>query len=71
VAHGKRAYCKVARSVKTWWAFSLMKVCAHRPVPWGEFRLQRYAGDYADLGEEIQVDHYRLPAPGLSAAASA
>eukprot|EP00884_Botryococcus_braunii_P020126 jgi/Botrbrau1/6798/Bobra.0153s0001.1 len=44
---------------------------AFRPVPWGEFRLQRYAGDYADLGEEIQIDHYRLPASGQAAAASA
>lgn len=42
----------------------------HRPVPWGEFRLQRYAGDYADLGEEIQIDHYRLPATQAAASSA-
>ena len=32
----------------------------YRPVNWGEFRTARAAGDYADLGEEIQVSHYRI-----------
>lgn len=32
----------------------------YRPVPWAEFRRLRAAGDYADVGEEIQVDHYRI-----------
>ena len=31
-----------------------------RSVNWEEFRNQRSAGDYADLGEEIQIDHYRI-----------
>lgn len=29
-------------------------------INWGEFRAARAAGDYADLGEEIQIGHYRL-----------
>jgi isopenicillin N synthase-like dioxygenase len=33
----------------------------YRPIPWGEFRAARAAGDYADLGEEIQIGHYRIP----------
>lgn len=32
----------------------------YRPVPWGEFRRLRAAGDYADVGEEVQISHYRI-----------
>lgn len=33
----------------------------YRPVNWGEFRLKRFAGDYADQGtEEVQISHYLL-----------
>lgn len=32
----------------------------YRPINWGEFRSRRAAGDYADLGEEIQISHYAL-----------
>ncbi len=32
----------------------------YRPIEWGEFRALRAAGDYADLGEEVQIDHYVL-----------
>ena len=32
----------------------------YRPINWGEFRNGRAAGDYADVGEEIQIAHYRL-----------
>jgi isopenicillin N synthase-like dioxygenase len=32
----------------------------YRPIHWGEFRAARAAGDYADLGEEIQISHYRV-----------
>jgi isopenicillin N synthase-like dioxygenase len=32
----------------------------YRPIRWGEFRSLRAAGDYADIGEEVQVEHYRL-----------
>ena len=31
----------------------------YRPIQWREFRTLRAAGDYADLGEEIQIAHYR------------
>ena len=30
----------------------------YRPINWGEFRAQRSAGDYADLGSEIQISDY-------------
>jgi isopenicillin N synthase-like dioxygenase len=31
----------------------------YEPIPWREFRELRAAGDYADLGEEVQIAHYR------------
>jgi isopenicillin N synthase-like dioxygenase len=31
----------------------------YRPISWREFRRLRAAGDYADLGEEVQINHYR------------
>lgn len=31
----------------------------YRPINWREFRAARAAGDYADSGEEIQIDHFR------------
>jgi isopenicillin N synthase-like dioxygenase len=31
----------------------------YRPIRWREFRTLRAAGDYADIGEEIQISHYR------------
>jgi isopenicillin N synthase-like dioxygenase len=39
-------------------------VAAHQPahyrrIAWREFRALRAAGDYADIGEEIQIAHYR------------
>ncbi|HEU5297166.1 MAG TPA: 2OG-Fe(II) oxygenase family protein [Burkholderiaceae bacterium] len=39
-------------------------VSAHEParyrrIEWREFRSLRAAGDYADLGEEVQISHYR------------
>ncbi len=33
---------------------------SYREISWQEFRSGRAAGDYADLGEEIQIQHYRL-----------
>jgi isopenicillin N synthase-like dioxygenase len=43
----------------------------YRPVNWGEFRRGRADGDYADLGEEVQIAQYATtrrpavpPAPG-------
>jgi isopenicillin N synthase-like dioxygenase len=32
----------------------------YRPVSWAHFRDQRSAGDYADYGAEIQIEHFRL-----------
>ena len=32
----------------------------YRPINWGEFRMKRFAGDYADVGEEVQISHYAL-----------
>jgi len=31
----------------------------YRAINWGEFRAGRAAGDYADVGEEIQIEHFR------------
>lgn len=31
----------------------------YRPIRWAEFRAARAAGDYADVGEEIQIGHFR------------
>jgi isopenicillin N synthase-like dioxygenase len=38
----------------------LARPARYRPIRWGEFYKLRTAGDYADLGEEIQLDHYRI-----------
>jgi isopenicillin N synthase-like dioxygenase len=35
----------------------------YRPINWGEFRARRAAGDYADLGDEVQISHYRHVEP--------
>jgi isopenicillin N synthase-like dioxygenase len=32
----------------------------YRAINWGEFRAQRVAGDYADVGEEVQISHYAV-----------
>jgi isopenicillin N synthase-like dioxygenase len=32
----------------------------YRAIGWEEFRSRRAAGDYADLGEEVQIAHYRI-----------
>ena len=32
----------------------------YRPINWGEFRLGRFSGDYADQGApDIQIEHFR------------
>lgn len=33
---------------------------AYGPINWGEFRRLRATGDYADYGEEVQIQNYRL-----------
>ena len=30
----------------------------YKTVNWGDFRAQRFAGDFADLGEEVQISNY-------------
>ena len=32
----------------------------YRPINWGEFRAGRSAGDYADVGEEIQISQFKI-----------
>ena len=32
----------------------------YSPINFGEFRRLRASGDYANLGEEVQIDHYRV-----------
>ena len=32
----------------------------YRTINWGEYRAARSAGDYADIGQEIQISHFRL-----------
>lgn len=32
----------------------------YRPIHWGEFRAGRAAGDYANVGEEVQIANYRI-----------
>lgn len=32
----------------------------YKVVNWGEFRSKRFAGDFADIGEEVQIANYRL-----------
>lgn len=32
----------------------------YRDINWGEFRMRRAEGDYADHGEEVQIDQYRI-----------
>lgn len=32
----------------------------YRPIRWGEFRARRAAGDYADIGAEVQIADYRI-----------
>jgi isopenicillin N synthase-like dioxygenase len=33
----------------------------YRAITWGEFRARRAAGDYADVGDEVQISDYRIP----------
>ena len=32
----------------------------YKKLSWGEFRRKRFAGDYADLGKETQIEDYRV-----------
>eukprot|EP01061_Rhynchopus_euleeides_P015997 TRINITY_DN27148_c0_g3_i2.p1 TRINITY_DN27148_c0_g3~~TRINITY_DN27148_c0_g3_i2.p1 ORF type:complete len:342 (+),score=110.64 TRINITY_DN27148_c0_g3_i2:54-1079(+) len=32
----------------------------YRPINWGVFRMARFGGDYADVGTDTQIAHYRI-----------
>lgn len=32
----------------------------YRPISWGEFSKKRNDGNFADLGEEVQIHHYKI-----------
>eukprot|EP00611_Tribonema_gayanum_P031771 TRINITY_DN9260_c0_g1_i3.p1 TRINITY_DN9260_c0_g1~~TRINITY_DN9260_c0_g1_i3.p1 ORF type:complete len:228 (-),score=63.59 TRINITY_DN9260_c0_g1_i3:268-951(-) len=32
----------------------------YRPINWGEYRRRRFEGDYANVGEEVQIAHFRV-----------
>eukprot|EP01127_Copromyxa_protea_P013775 TRINITY_DN372_c0_g1_i2.p1 TRINITY_DN372_c0_g1~~TRINITY_DN372_c0_g1_i2.p1 ORF type:complete len:316 (-),score=58.59 TRINITY_DN372_c0_g1_i2:68-1015(-) len=32
----------------------------YKPINWGNFRRSRFLGDYADVGEEVQISHFRV-----------
>lgn len=32
---------------------------SYAPIRWGDFRIARFRGDYADVGEEIQIEKYK------------
>lgn len=34
----------------------------YREINWGEFRARRAHGDYADQGQEIQIEHFKVSA---------
>jgi isopenicillin N synthase-like dioxygenase len=36
------------------------EVALYKTVNWGKFRGLRFAGDFADVGEEVQISHYRI-----------
>ena len=51
-------------SYETWYeplatAVTHDRPAAYRRINWREFRSLRAAGDYADIGEEVQIQHYR------------
>lgn len=31
-------------------------------IRWGDYRNMRFAGDFKDVGEEVQIEHYQHPA---------
>jgi hypothetical protein len=31
-----------------------------KPINWWEYRRKRFEGDYANVGEEVQIEWYRL-----------
>lgn len=51
------AYCTVYEPLPA--TVDAAHPAAYRPIRWGEFYRKRAAGDYADIGEEVQISHYR------------
>ena len=41
---------------------STARPARYRKINWGEFRTRRAQGDYADYGEEVQIEQYRIGA---------
>lgn len=39
----------------------------YSPIRWGDFRMLRFKGDYADYGEEVQIEHYRISTEKVAA----
>ena len=39
---------------------SLSQPARYLPICWGYFRSQRFAGDYADFGSEIQISDFEV-----------
>lgn len=35
-------------------------IARYRPIEWGHFRHQRFLGDYADFGKEIQIEDFEI-----------
>ena len=33
----------------------------YRPINWGEYRGARFAGDFADVGKEVQIEDFAIP----------
>lgn len=53
--------CVAAAGVPTSFVLPLSTTGPHyRPINWLDFRMKRFAGDYADVGKEVQIDCYRL-----------
>jgi isopenicillin N synthase-like dioxygenase len=40
----------------------------YSPIQWGMFRKRRFEGDFADVGEEVQIEHFRLKDTAVAAA---
>jgi isopenicillin N synthase-like dioxygenase len=51
------AYEAVVAPLITWEQQQYPK---YRPLVWGEFRRQRFAGDFSNLGKEIQIEDYLI-----------
>jgi isopenicillin N synthase-like dioxygenase len=53
-------YEQVIQSLPSKHSDSIVDQPRYRGFTWEEFRRRRGAGDYEDLGEEVQISHYRI-----------